>query len=719
MSQKYVYKRDGRTAVFDVTKIENAILKAFKHVDGEITPYAKEKAKNIAQYIKNRVDQEDKIFTIEEIQDLVEHGLSSTKRKDVCKAYILYREERTKARGNTIDNAVKELLDGTSDFWNTENSNKNAKWVTTQRDYIAGIASKDIAERFILSQEIVDAHKKGAIHIHDMDYMAQSTLHNCELLNLEDMLQNGTKINGVMIEKPHKFLTAATIATQIILGVSSSSYGGCSITLTHLAPFVRDSYNYYYNKYIEWGFSAEQSKIFAEKDTKKEVKDGIQTINYQLNSMTNTNGQSPFLSIFMWINETEEYKNELAMLIEEMLKQRILGVKNEKGVYISPAFPKLLYCLDENNIHEGDEYWYLTEIAAKCTAKRLVPDYISAKKMREYKVDKNGIGHVFPCMGCRSFLHVWDKDPNKYYGRFNIGVSTVNLPYIAYESEGNIEKFWALMEYYTELCHQAQKIRAKRLCSTKAEVAPILWCDGALARLDPKDTLEQLITSGYCSSSLGYAGLYECTKRMIGESHTSANGEKFALEIMNYLNAQCNKWKAAENIAYSVYGTPIESTTYKFAKSLRNWGYKKDYVTNSYHVHVTEKISPFDKLLFESKFQKLSPGGAISYCETSDLTHNIPAVLEIINFIYDNIMYAELNTKSDYCQICGYDKEILIKEDENGNHYYECPNCGNKNTDKMNIARRVCGYISTTVPNEGRLEEIAERYVHLDDHEVE
>ena len=592
-----------------------------------------------------------------------------------------------------------------------------------------------------------------------MDYAAQNTLHNCCLINLEDMLQNGTVVNGVAIDKPHRISTAMTIATQIIAAVASSQYGGTTISLTHLAPFVRDSYNQFFNKYENWGFEPAKCAEFASKDTKKEVSDAVQTLNYQLNSLTTTNGQSPFISINMYLGETKEYKKELALLIEEVLNQRIKGMKNKVGVYVTPAFPKLLYVLEEDNIHPTSPYWYLTELAAKCTAKRMVPDYISEKVMKELKISKGenpGEGDCYPCMGCRSFLtpdrsgngfnniaHAknWDGRP-KYYGRFNIGVSTINLADVALSAEKEIvdrgftivdskqlqkmkeDIFWELMDERTELCHTVQKIRAERLSNTKAEVAPILWCDGALARLKPEDTLDPLIHNGYCTSSLGYAGLYECVKVMTGESHTQPNGKKFGLRVMQFLNDQCNKWKEEENIDYSVYGSPIESTTYKFAQCLQDrFGRIKgitdrEYVTNSYHIPVFEEINAFDKLAKESEFQKLSPGGAISYIETPNLQDNILAVEQVIEFIYDNIMYAELNTKSDYCQICGYDGEIVIKEDVDGKHYFECPQCGNKDEDRMNIARRVCGYISTNGFNEGRLQDIANRVLHLDDKEV-
>lgn len=734
-----VQKRDGRLVNFNEQKIVDAILSAFKEVDGELSNYAVEKATNIASYIKGYYeDEDDYIPNIEEIQDLVEKGLMSTKRKDVAKAYVLYREERTKNRGNLTDKSVADLLDGTSEYWNSENANKNAYVVTTQRDYLAGITSTDITRRLLLSKEIVEAHDAGIIHFHDADYFAQNALNNCCLINLNDMLQNGTVINGVMIEKPHKFLTACTIATQIILGVSSSQYGGCTISLTHLAPFVRDSYNYYVKKYQDYGLDKKDCGKLAEIDLKKEIEAGVQTFNYQVNSMTNTNGQAPFLSVCMYLGETDEYKEELAMIIEEFLRQRMLGFKNEQGVYITPAFPKLLYVLEEDNIHKNSKYWYLTLMAAECTAKRMVPDYISEKVMKENKINlKNGKGECYACMGCRSFLTPdriignpakaldYDETKGKYYGRFNIGVVTINLADIGLSANGDLEKFNQLMEERLELCHKALQARYNRISKITSDAAPILWQHGAFARLDKGEKILPLLKGGYCTLSLGYAGLYECVKAMTGKSHTDPEVQEFALSVMQKLNDKCNEWKQEENIDYSVYGTPIESTTYKFAKALKQRfgkdvfikldGKDRDYITNSYHVPVFEKINPFEKLSLESKFQKLSPGGAISYIECADLTNNIPAVLEVIKFIYNTIMYAELNTKSDYCQVCGYDGEIKII-DENNTLDWECPNCGNRDHTKMNVARRTCGYIGTNFFNQGRTDEIRNRYVHLDDH---
>ena len=616
-----VIKRNGNKVDFDKNKIVEAILKANKDVQGRqkaSVKLAREIAKNIENYDKSKL-------TVEEIQDLVEKELMSAEKYDLAKAYIVYREKRAMVRqSNTTDLSIKELIDGTNDYWNTENSNKNAKVVTTQRDYLAGITSTDITRRFLLPEDVVKAHDEGIIHFHDADYFAQNALHNCELVNLNDMLQNGTVINGVMIEKPHRFITAATIATQIILAVTSSSYGGCTVTLSHLAPFVRDSYNKFLKKYQDRGLSEEQCEKFAMEDTKKEIADGVQTFNYQVNSMTNTNGQAPFLSVCMYLGETEEYKDELAMIIEEFLNQRIQGFKNEKGVYVTPAFPKLLYVLEEDNIHEDSKYWHLTKLAAKCSAKRLVPDYISEKVMLENKINQWGKGDCYPCMGCRSFLTPWKTEGNpskaldfvegkgKYYGRFNQGVVTINLPDVALSSEGDMDEFWKIYEERLELCHRALQERHKRLEGTASDAAPILWQNGALARLEKGETIDALLHNGYSTLSLGYAGLYECVKYMTGYSHTG-EGKEFGLQVMQKLNDKCAEWKAAENIDYSVYGTPIESTTYKFAKCLKNrFGVvegitDRDYITNSYHVPVFEEIDAFEKLKLESDFQRLSP----------------------------------------------------------------------------------------------------------------
>jgi len=711
-----VIKRDGHMVDYCPEKIKQAILKANKEVE-ESEQASNTQIKNIIKYIESLGK---KRILVEDIQDIIEMKLMSIGKYQLAKKYITYRYTRELVRrSNTTDLAIKELIDGENEYWNTENSNKNAKIVTTQRDYLAGITSTDITRRFLLPEEIVEAHDQGIIHFHDADYFAQNALHNCDLINLEDMLQNGTNINGVMIEKPHKFLTAVTIATQIITAVSSSQYGGCTITLTHLAPFVRDSYNRYLKIYKNRKLSKEDCEKFAKEDLKTEITAGVQTFQYQVNSMTTTNGQAPFLSVCMYLGETEEYKEELAMIIEEFLNQRIEGMKNEKGVYITPAFPKLLYVLEEDNIHENSKYYYLTELAAKCTAKRMVPDYISEKMMKKLKIDKNGNGQCYPCMGCRSFLtpYVDKEGKSKYYGRFNQGVVTINLVDVALSADKDEELFWKIFDERLELCHRALQIRHKRLAKATSDVAPILWQHGALARLGKGESIHELLHGGYSTISLGYAGLYECVKFMTGHSHTdNGKGKEFALEVMQKLNDKCKEWKEAENMDYSVYGTPIESTTYKFAKCLRErFGIIKgitdrNYITNSYHVPVFEEIDAFTKLSLESEFQKLSPGGAISYIETPNLQNNIPAVIEVIKFIYDNIMYAELNTKSDYCQKCGYDGEILINDDLE----WYCPNCGNKDHDTLNVARRTCGYIGTKFWNKGRTQEIKERVLHLD-----
>lgn len=719
-----VVKRDCTLVDFDKTKIENAILKAMKNGSGIVKPKT---AKIIAEEIYEENKDKDEI-SISEIESMVYDKLITKKQRLTAKAYEGYRSIREFQRDNTntTDEQIQELLNGTSDYWNNENSNKNPKLLTTQRDYMAGIVSTDITRRFLLPPEVVQAHDDGLIHFHDADYFGMNAIHNCCLINLEDMLQNGTCINKVKIDKPHRLITATTIATQIITAVTSSQYGGATITLTHLAPFVRDSYNRYLEKYRKRGHSEEECIKYAKEDLKKEIQDSVQTFNYQVNSMTTTNGQSPFLSVCMYLGETDEYKEELAMLIEEFLNQRIVGLKNEVGVYITQAFPKLLYVLEEDNIHEDSPYWYLTELAAKCTAKRMVPDYISEKIMLESKIDKNGEGHCYPCMGCRSFLTPYVNNAGKpqYYGRFNQGVVTISLPDIALSSGGDFETFWQIFDERTELCHKALKCRHERLEGTVSDVAPILWQDGAFARLQKGEVIDELLHNGYSTISLGYAGLYECVKYMTGHSHTDGSiGEKFGLEVMQALNDKCKEWKEAEHIDYSLYGSPIESTTYKFAKCLKKrFGViegitDRDYITNSYHVPVFEEIDPFTKLELESKFQKLSPGGAISYVECADLTHNTEAVLEVMKFIYDHIMYAELNTKSDYCQVCGYDGEIKII-DENGELIWECPNCGNRDKSKMNVARRTCGYIGTNFWCKGRTEEINERYVHIDNHEV-
>ncbi len=728
-----VIKRDGHIVDYSPDKIEEAVNKANMEV-AEEDRVSDIQIRNIIKYIEGL---HKKRMLVEDIQDVIEKRLMTLGKYELAKEYITYRYTRELVRrSNTTDKSIKELIDGESEYWNTENSNKNAKVVTTQRDYLAGITSTDITRRFLLPEDIVTAHDQGIIHFHDADYFAQNALHNCDLINLDDMLQNGTNINGVMIEKPHRFLTAMTIATQLITAVSSSQYGGCTITLTHLAPFVRSSKELYLKKYKERKLTKAQIEKFATEDLKKEITDGVQTFQYQINSMTTTNGQAPFLSVCMYLGETDEYKEELAMIIEEVLKQRMEGMKNEKGVYITPAFPKLLYVLEEENINPKGKYYYLTELAARCTAKRMVPDYISEKVMKENKINSLGNGECFPCMGCRSFLTPdrtfnvgniskalnYVENKGKYYGRFNQGVVTINLPDVALTAGKDMELFWKVFDDRLELCHRALQIRHKRLSKVTSDVAPILWQHGALARLEKGESIHELLHHGYSTISLGYAGLYECVKYMTGHSHTdNGKGHEFALEVMQHMNDKCSEWKEAEDIDYSLYGTPIESTTYKFAKCLRDRFGKikgitdRDYITNSYHVPVFEEIDAFTKLKLESEFQRLSPGGAISYIETPNLENNIDVVMEVINFIYENIMYAELNTKSDYCQKCGYSGEILL---DDSLEWY-CPECGNRDHDTLNVARRTCGYIGTNFWNKGRTQEIKERVVHIDNKDDE
>lgn len=715
----YVIKRDGRKVSFNPEKIKTAILKAFKEVDGEISNYALEKADNIASYIENL--SLTKELSIEDIQDLVEKGLMATKRKDVAKAYVIFRNNRNMARKNTIDDTIDEIIGKTNDYWLHENSNKDAELSTTQRDYIAGEVSTDASRRRLLPKDVIAAHDNGEIHFHDMDYFLQK-IYNCCLINIEDMLQNGTVISKTKIDKPHKFSTACNITTQIIAQVASSQYGGQSISLAHLAPFVNESRKTFKRKYPK--FSDEDIELMVQND----IESGVQTIQYQILTLMTTNGQTPFITVYMNLAEVEEgqLREDLAMIIQEVLKQRIKGVKNEKGVYITPAFPKLIYALDDINIYPNSKYFYLTQLSAECTAKRMVPDYISNKIERELKN-----GAIYPCMGCRSFLTPDRTDQNyanaknyikgnKYYGRFNQGVVTINLVDVALSSKKDKESFWKILNERLELCHKALRCRHDRLLGTSSNSAPILWQHGAIARL-PKDTaIDELLYHGYSTISLGYAGLYECTKYMTGLSHTSEDGKTFALSVMQALDDACDKWKAEEDIDYSVYGTPLESTTYKFAKCLKKkfgkeWeelGEGYDYITNSYHINVREKIDAFNKLAKEAEFQKLSPGGAISYIEVPNMQHNIDAIISVIQFIYENIMYAEINTKSDYCQVCGYEGEIKL-DGETNNLYWKCPQCGNTDTNKMNVARRTCGYIGTNFWNRGRTQEIHDRVLHL------
>ena len=722
-----IIKRNGAEVGFDITKIIIAITKANEAV-AEADRMTPVQIQRIAESVELQCQKMNRAPTVEEIQDMVEHHIMAHGAFEVAKHYITYRYTRSLVRkSNTTDDKILSLIECNNEEAKQENSNKNPVVNSTQRDYMAGEVSRDITNRILLPKDIVDAHNEGIIHFHDTDYYAQH-MHNCDLVNLEDMLQNGTVITGTLIEKPHSFATACNIATQIVAQVASNQYGGQSISLTHLAPFVQVSREKIRasvrDEFDTVGVSVTEDKInaIAEKRLREEIRRGVQTIQYQVVTLLTTNGQAPFITVFMYLGEarSEQERADLAVIIEEMLLQRYQGVKNEKGVWVTPAFPKLIYVLEEDNIHEDSKYWYLTQLAAKCTAKRMVPDYISEKKMLELKVDKNGEGHCYPCMGCRSFLtpYVDENGKPKYYGRFNQGVVTVNLPDIALSSGGNIEKFWRIFDERMELCHRALLCRHERLKGTLSDAAPILWQYGACARLKKGEPIDKLLYDGYSTISLGYAGLYECVKYMTGKSHTDSSATPFALEIMNALNAACKKWKAQHNIDFSLYGTPLESTTYKFAKCLqKRFGVvegitDKGYVTNSYHVHVTEPIDAFKKLEFEAQFQHLSPGGAISYVEVPDMQNNLDAVLEVMKFIYDHIIYAELNTKSDYCQVCGWDGEIEIVE-QDGKLIWKCPQCGNTDQDKMNVARRTCGYIGTQFWNQGRTQEIKDRVLHL------
>ena len=721
-----VIKRNGEEVHFDRAKIVNAITKANGNVERihQMNPYQIEA---IADTIAEQVQETPHAVNVEDIQDMVETSIMEMRGYEVAQKYVRYRYRRElKRKSNTTDNGILALLDHINEEVNQENSNKNPVINSTQRDYMAGEVSKDLSKRVLLPEEIVRAHEEGIIHFHDTDYFAQKE-HNCDLINLEDMLQNGTVISETMIEKPHSFFTACNVTTQIVAQVASNQYGGQSFTLAHLAPFVDISRQKLRKNVIaertECGEALDEDIInrVTERRLREEVKSGIQTIQYQLITLMTCNGQAPFVTVFMYLDEVPEgrTRDDLAMIIEEVMLQRMQGVKNEKGVWITPAFPKLIYVLDEDNITEGSKYWHLTELAAKCTAKRMVPDYISAKIMKELKK-----GEVYPCMGCRSFLTVEDSQmlPNgkhKFYGRFNQGVVTINLVDVACSSEGDMDRFWQILDERLELCHRALRCRHERLLGTISDVAPILWQNGALARLKKGETIDKLLYNGYSTISLGYAGLYEMCMRMLGKSHTDPEAKPFALKVMQRLNDKCKEWREAENISYSVYGTPMESTTYKFAKCLqKRFGIipgvtDKNYITNSYHVHVSEKIDAFSKLKFEAEFQKLSPGGAISYIEVPNMQTNIPAVLSVMQFIYNNIMYAELNTKSDFCEKCGYDGEIKIVEDEAGKLVWECPNCGNRDQNKLFVARRTCGYIGTQFWNQGRTQEIKDRVLHL------
>lgn len=742
--KKYILKRDGRRKQFDKQKIVNAIKMAFESTQGEeFDEYAETKANNIADYIEQKVDESENMMSVEDIQDLVENGLMSCKKKNVAKEYILYRDERNRARKNTIDDTIKGIINTNNEFYLSENANKNPRINSTMRDYIAGAVSRDISDRYLLPKDVVEADRLGIVHYHDKDYNIQP-MHNCDLINLDDMLQNGTVISETLIEKPHSFGVACTVTSQIIAQVASAQYGGQSFSLESLAPFVDISRQKIRNEVIDEydgiTLSDEQISKIVEKRLKKEISAGIQTIQYQLVTIQSTNGQAPFVTIFMYLNEARNatVKKDLALLIEEVLKQRIKGVKNEDGVYIAPAFPKLIYVLEDDNVYEGSEYFYLTELAVECSSKRLVPDYISEKVMKELK------GDVYAVMGCRSALTPDDGTCNKgniakaknyfegqhkYYGRFNQGVVTLNLPDVAFSSNGDMDKFWKLMDERTELCHKALKCRHKKLLNTSAEVAPILWRYGALARLGKDEVINKLLFNNYSTISLGYAGLYECTKFMTGHSHADEGvGEKFALSVMKYMNDKCDKWRKEENISYSIYGTPLEATTYKLAKTLKARfgddifikldGKDRNYITNSYHIPVFEEINAFDKLRIESKFQKLSAGGAISYIETPNMEHNTKALLTVVQYMYENIMYAEINTKSCYCEKCGYRGNIDVI-DSNNKLVWHCPNCGNEDGTTMDIAFRVCGYIGTSKngANQGRMGDIKDRVYHLDDHE--
>ncbi|MBU5458930.1 anaerobic ribonucleoside-triphosphate reductase [Anaerostipes sp. MSJ-23] len=721
-----IIKRNGEEVAFDVNKIINAVKKANQEVS-RIHRMNQYQIMAIAEKVAQQVKNSSHAVDVEDIQNMVETGIMEMRGYEVAQKYVRYRYRRElRRKSNTTDDGILSLLENINEEVNQENSNKNPVINSTQRDYMAGEVSKDLTKRVLLPDEIMKAHEEGIIHFHDSDYFAQKE-HNCDLINLEDMLQNGTVISETMIEKPHSFFTACNVTTQIVAQVASNQYGGQSFTLAHLAPFVDVSRQKLRKNVVKerkaCGESMDDKIIdqITEMRLRDEIEQGIQTIQYQLVTLMTCNGQAPFVTVFMYLDEVPEgrTRDDLAMVIEEVLKQRIQGVKNEKGVWITPAFPKLIYALDDDNIHSNSKYWYLTELAAQCTAKRMVPDYISAKVMRSLKQ-----GEVYPCMGCRSFLTVEDAQRNpdgshKFYGRFNQGVVTINLVDVACSSEGDMDAFWKILEDRLELCHRALRCRHERLLGTISDVAPILWQHGALARLKKGEKIDKLLYNGYSTISLGYAGLYEMCVRMTGKTHTDPEGKKFALSVMQKLNDKCNEWKAAENISYSVYGTPMESTTYKFAKCLqKRFGIipgvtDKNYITNSYHVHVTEKIDAFSKLAFESEFQKLSPGGAISYIEVPNMQNNIPAVLSVMQFIYENIMYAELNTKSDYCEICGYDGEIQIVEEESGKLIWKCPNCGNTDQDHMFVARRTCGYIGTQFWNQGRTQEIKDRVLHL------
>ena len=735
-----VIKRNGQTQKFDRKKISDAVCAAFLEIDGKLDGATKQIAYRISKDIEKIVGELGQL-SVEEIQDIVEEKLMASKRKDVARAYVRYRYSRELERQRKNDVTILNMVQGMDEYWSKENSNKNAELVTVQRDYLAGITSTDIAKNYIFPKNVIKAHEKGIVHQHDMDYMAQNTLHNCELINLEDMLQNGTVVNNVKINKPHRLSTAMTIATQIMASVAANSYGGESVSLAHLAPFVKDSYNIYLKKYKEYGLEDDIIEKMAKADLHKEIVDAVQTFNYQLSTLFTLNGQAPFCSLFIYLNEKPEYREEIIMLAEEFFKQRMEGMPNRDGIKVTQAFPKILYVLQEDNYKPGTEYWDLTKLAIECSSKRLTPDYISEKIMKKLKINGNGDGDCYSCMGCRSFLTPdssgngynniaraknYDGKP-KYWGRFNCGVSSINLPDIAFASGGNFDKFWEIYDERMNILHKGLQVRIERLSKTKAKVAPILWMDGALARLDPEDTLYDLVHNNYATISIGFVGLYECVKIMTGESQYEENGYKFAKEVMQFLNNKAAEWREAENVGYSVYSTPSESLAYKFATKTRErypekfeefFGNKK-YFENSYHLPSFMEIDPFSKIEFEGKLQELSPGGCLSYVESINLSDNLEVLYPIIECIYDNIMYCEINIKTSYCHICGMTQTIDVHKDENGNTWWECANCGNKDTEKMDVAARTCGYIGTNFWNDGKTQEIASRFCHIDNHDID
>lgn len=735
-----VIKRNGQTQEFDRKKISDAICAAFLEIDGKLDGATKQIAYRISKDIEKIVNEIGEL-SVEEIQDIVEEKLMASKRKDVARAYVRYRYEHELARQKRNDKTILNMIQGMDEYWSKENSNKNAELVTVQRDYLAGITSTDIAKEYIFPKEVIKAHDEGIVHQHDMDYMAQNTLHNCELINLEDMLQNGTVVNNVKINKPHRLITAVTIATQIMASVAANSYGGESISLAHLAPFVRDSYNLYLKKYQEYNLDEKIIKKLAKQDLDKEIKDAVQTFNYQLSTLFTLNGQAPFCSLFIYLNEKPEYIDEMILLTEEIFKQRIEGMPNRDGIKVTQAFPKLLYVLQEDNYKPGTKYWDLTKKAIECSSQRLTPDYISEKIMKKLKINGNGLGDCYACMGCRSFLTPdssgngynniaraknYDGKP-KYWGRFNCGVSSINLPDIAFASNGNINNFWEIFEKRMDILHKSLQIRTERLSKTKAKVAPILWIDGALARLNPDDTLYELVHNNYATVSIGFVGLYECVKIMTGENQMGEKGYPFAIEVLQYLNNKAAEWREAENIGYSIYSSPAESLAYKFAQKTKErypeefealFGNKK-YFENSYHLPSFMEIDPFSKIEFEGKLQALSPGGCLSYVESVGLNNNIEALYPIIECIYNNIMYCEINIKTSYCHVCGMTQTIDVYKDDNGDTWWECLNCGNKDTEKMDVAARTCGYIGTNFWNDGKTQEIASRYLNIDNHSIE